>query len=202
MDKTPTKFHALQLFTDTFAAETVHLTNEQIGIYIRLINFAWTKNTKPFKEQDAYRICQCYSKDCEKLIYAILEEFFIQGQNDKCMENAWTHKRIIKEQDYLNDYYEKKSIAGKKGGLAKRDSANSKSLAHIPIPIPIPINTLFETFWDNLSIKRGSKKGDIVLDPFAGSGTTIIAASRLQREFLGIEINPKYVEIIKYRLNE
>ena len=39
------KFHALQLFTDTFAAETVHLTNEQVGIYIRLLCFAWTKNT-------------------------------------------------------------------------------------------------------------------------------------------------------------
>ena len=42
------KFHALQLFTDTFTAETVHLSNEQVGIYIRLLCFAWTKNTKPF----------------------------------------------------------------------------------------------------------------------------------------------------------
>ena len=48
MEKETNKFHALQLFTDTFAAETVHLTNEQIGIYIRLLCFAWTKNTKPF----------------------------------------------------------------------------------------------------------------------------------------------------------
>ena len=44
------KFHALQLFTDTFAAETVHLTNEQVGIYIRLLCFAWTKNAKPFTD--------------------------------------------------------------------------------------------------------------------------------------------------------
>ena len=41
------KFHALQLFTDTFSAETVHLTNEAVGIYIRLLCFNWTKNTKP-----------------------------------------------------------------------------------------------------------------------------------------------------------
>ena len=40
------KFHALQLFTDTFSAETVHLTNEAIGIYIRLICFCWTKNSQ------------------------------------------------------------------------------------------------------------------------------------------------------------
>ena len=42
------KFHALQLFTDTFAAETVHLTNEAIGIYIRLLCFAWTKKCETF----------------------------------------------------------------------------------------------------------------------------------------------------------
>ena len=49
MEEKTNKFHALQLFTDTFAAETVHLTNEQVGIYIRILCFAWTKNAKPFK---------------------------------------------------------------------------------------------------------------------------------------------------------
>jgi uncharacterized protein YdaU (DUF1376 family) len=46
MEKETNKFHALQLFTDTFTAETVHLTNNKIGIYIRLLSFAWTKNAK------------------------------------------------------------------------------------------------------------------------------------------------------------
>ena len=52
MEKETNKFHALQLFTDTFAAETVHLTNEQVGIYIRLLCFAWTKNTKSFSNDN------------------------------------------------------------------------------------------------------------------------------------------------------
>ena len=65
MEEKTNKFHALQLFTDTFAAETVHLTNEQVGIYIRLLCFAWTKNTKPFKIESAYRICQCLDKNCK-----------------------------------------------------------------------------------------------------------------------------------------
>jgi len=153
-DKPKKDLPSLPLFTDTFVAETVHLTNEQTGIYMRLLCFAWTKKGKPFTSQSAHTICQCKSVNCELVVNQILDEFFIRGEN----RNTWTHKRIIKEQDYLNDYYEKKSIAGRKGGLAKRDSANSKSLAHIPIPIPIPTNTLFETFWDNVSIKRGSKK--------------------------------------------
>jgi len=77
MTKETNKFHALQLFTDTFTAETVHLTNEEIGIYIRLLSFAWTKNTKPFTTESAFRICQCKTQDCKITVMNILYEFFI-----------------------------------------------------------------------------------------------------------------------------
>ena len=50
-----------------------------------------------------------------------------------------------------------------------------------------------------LCIKAGSKEGDTVLDPFMGSGTTAYVAQELGREWIGIELNPKYVEIIKRR---
>ena len=53
-EKVVTKFHAMQLFTDTFIADTVHLTNNQLGIYTRLLNFHWTKNAKPFNEADFF----------------------------------------------------------------------------------------------------------------------------------------------------
>jgi len=42
----------------------------------------------------------------------------------------------------------------------------------------------------------------VVLDPFVGSGTTVIAAKRLQRRFIAIDINPEYVEIARKRLQE
>jgi DNA modification methylase len=45
-----------------------------------------------------------------------------------------------------------------------------------------------------------SNPGDVVLDPFAGSGTTLKAAKELNRHFIGIEINPAYVEICKKRI--
>jgi len=49
-------------------------------------------------------------------------------------------------------------------------------------------------------IVLGSRMGDIVLDPFAGTCTTALAARILQRKFLMIEIEPKYAEIGKKRL--
>lgn len=45
-----------------------------------------------------------------------------------------------------------------------------------------------------ICIKAATKKGDTVLDPFAGSGTTLEIAERLGRHSIGIELNQKYVE--------
>lgn len=42
----------------------------------------------------------------------------------------------------------------------------------------------------------------IILDPFAGSGTTLVAAKQLGRKYIGIEIEPKYVAICKERLKQ
>jgi site-specific DNA-methyltransferase (adenine-specific) len=45
-------------------------------------------------------------------------------------------------------------------------------------------------------------KGDVVLDPFAGSGTTCLAARDLDRVYVGYEINPEYHELAQQRLKD
>jgi len=45
-------------------------------------------------------------------------------------------------------------------------------------------------------------EGDIVLDPFIGTGTTAIAAKRLGRRFIGIDIDPNYVEMTRKKLQK
>jgi len=52
-----------------------------------------------------------------------------------------------------------------------------------------------------LCIELLSYENDLVLDPFLGSGTTMLACLQTNRNCIGIEIEPKYVEICKKRLN-
>jgi site-specific DNA-methyltransferase (adenine-specific) len=51
-------------------------------------------------------------------------------------------------------------------------------------------------------IKLLTQEGDFVLDPFCGSGTTCIAARNLNRNYLGIEINPDYVNLANNRMEQ
>lgn len=50
-------------------------------------------------------------------------------------------------------------------------------------------------------IKMFAFKGETVLDPFMGSGTTSLAARNLERNSIGYEINPEFIEIAKDKLN-
>lgn len=61
----------------------------------------------------------------------------------------------------------------------------------------------FATFPEEIPatcIKAGSKEGDLILDPFMGAGTTALVAKKLNRHFIGFELNPEYIQIAEKRL--
>jgi DNA modification methylase len=59
-----------------------------------------------------------------------------------------------------------------------------------PFPIELPRRLIKMFSWKNAT----------VLDPFAGTGTTLVASKRLGRNYIGIEIFPGYCEYAKHRL--
>ena len=61
-------------------------------------------------------------------------------------------------------------------------------------PCQLPIHLLERI------ILMSSDEGDIILDPFSGTGTTALAAKRLGRNFIGFELDDKYVEITQNKL--
>ena len=62
----------------------------------------------------------------------------------------------------------------------------------------------FATFPESLiepCIKAGCPKGGVVLDPFSGAGTTGCVAKKQNKSFIGIELNPKYLEMSRQRID-
>jgi len=71
--------------------------------------------------------------------------------------------------------------------------ARAKKIGH-PAPFPIELAERF--------INLYSYEKDLILDPFIGSGTTAIAAQKLNRHYIGYEINDEYCELAKTRIIE
>ena len=69
-------------------------------------------------------------------------------------------------------------------------------------PYPEAHFAVFPPKLPELCIKAGSSEGDIVLDPFFGSGTTGWVAQRLGRKWIGIELNPEYIKIAERRFDQ
>lgn len=63
-------------------------------------------------------------------------------------------------------------------------------------------SAVFPTELPQWFIKLFTLPGDIVLDPFLGSGTTAVAAIQLSRQYVGVDINPEYIEMSHARLSE
>ena len=51
-------------------------------------------------------------------------------------------------------------------------------------------------------IRASSNEGDMILDPFAGCATACVAAERLGRQWVGIDLSAKAVELVHYRLKQ
>lgn len=88
-------------------------------------------------------------------------------------------------------------------GEQMADGRNKRSVWEIATQ-PYP-EAHFATFPEALvepCIRAGSREGDLVLDPFAGSGTTLAVARRLGRRAVGIELQPDYLPLIQRRVRE
>lgn len=129
--------------------------------------------------------------------YGILFYAKDKTQN-KFYELRYPHKRCRKC-NYLH-----KDYGGKKAGLhpfgplvsdvwtdLHRIKHNKRRDAH---PCQLPIHLLERV------ILMSTDEGDIVLDPFNGTGTTVIAAKRLGRRYIGIELDAQYVTIAERKL--
>lgn len=82
------------------------------------------------------------------------------------------------------------AVAQNKYVYTNKEGKEIKHPAVFPIELPLR------------HIQTWTNEGDVVLDPFAGSGTTLLAAKQLKRKYIGIEKNEDYYRMIIQRLKE
>ncbi len=120
------------------------------------------------------------------------------SRENKFYELRYPHKRCRKCNYLLKDYGGKKAMLHPFGPLVSDVWTDIHRIKHNKYrdehPCQLPIHLLERI------ILMSSDEGDIILDPFNGTGTTALAAKRLGRKYIGFDIDAKYIEICRRKL--
>ena len=151
----------------------------------------------PNRFRDAWERCLHFTKSKR---FAMYQEAVMVPMGD------WRHARLknLSKTDRTRDESKVSSGFGKKiENWLGRDKAfptnvlrlatecsNRSHSAAFPESLPAWFMTLF------------TKSGDVVLDPFLGSGTTALVAVKFKRHFIGIELDPEYCDLAKAQLEK
>jgi len=182
----------------TYVIELILKMREQGWVWTE--EFMWhKKNSYPGKWPNRFR------DSWERLLQFNKQRKFNMYQEAVMVPvGDWAKERLahLSETDKIRDESKSESGFGKNvSNWVGRDKVYPTNVIHMSTEcfnrshsaaFPIPLPTWF--------IKLFTKIGDMVLDPFIGSGTTAVAATQLGRRYVGIEINEEYCQIAKERL--
>lgn len=116
--------------------------------------------------------------------------FGLDGSGVPRVKKFWndSKKGLTPETLWLSDF----------AGTTKDAKAHLLKLFNTDTPFdtPKPERLIYQIF------SIATNPGDLVLDCFLGSGSTVTAAHKMGRQYIGIEINPESVDLIKERLNK
>ena len=177
----------------------------ELIIEMRKMGWLWTeeyiwhkKNAAPGKWPNRFRDAW------ERLLHFTKEKKFKMNQDAvKVPIGDWSSRLSnISERDKKRmDSGTKSNVGTRRANWCGKDSVFPDNVLYLPCEthnkghsavFPLSIPTWF--------IKLFTDEGDTVLDPFVGSGTTLVACNQLNRNGIGIEILPENVEVCNQRL--
>lgn len=144
---------------------------------------------------------------CNKAQIPEYLDFFVKGLG--CSFDIIVWVKTNSPPTYHNKYLSDKEycLYFRKGGYCQPTSyetakttyyqpTNVKDKKAYPHPTIKPLNIV------KTLIENSSRPGDLVLDPFLGSGTTAVACAELGRKYMGYEVNEEYFEVAKRRIKD
>lgn len=120
-----------------------------------------------------------------------------QSASNPTLRDIHEYILIFSKGDYKRERKEKEDTITKEQFIEWTKSIwtfQAESAKRVGHPAPFPEELPFRL------IQLYSFKGDIILDPFMGSGTTAIASLKSKRNFIGYEISKEYIELAKKRI--
>jgi len=132
----------------------------------------------------------------------IPQESMFEDEEEICYEateeDRAKYKNLAYDGQRPNTMHERRAQGKKDVQYQKRNKRDVWSVAVKPFN-----EAHFATYPEKLiepCILAGSRKGDVVLDPFNGAATTGVVCMKNDRKYIGIELNPEYIEISERRL--
>lgn len=151
-----------------------------IGVALELEDFSIINNiTRQKRNPPPNLACRCFTHSTETILWARK----MIGKNKK--GKHYFNYKLMKE---LNNNKQMKDV-----WIFNSPLKSEKKYGKHPTQKP---EELLERI-----ILASSKEGDLILDPFCGSGTTGIVVTKLHRKFIGIEKEDEYINIVKKRFN-
>jgi DNA modification methylase len=184
----------------TYVLELILEMRKQGWLWVE--EYVWhKKNSFPGKWPNRFR------DSWERCLHFTKEKKFNMYQKEVMVPmGEWAEGRLknpTKNDNVRLESKAKSGLARQVGNWAKRDMAYPTNVLHLATEcrnvnhsaaFPVTLPTWF--------IKLFTKEGDIVLDPFIGSGTTAVAAIDLKRNFIGIENNKEYYKVAVKRIKD
>ena len=143
---------------------------------------SWMSCSSPYIYNPKECVILAYKKQHIKKVKGVPQ--WVGVPTDIEMEDGTTKKKVVYQDEDKKDFME--LVFGQWKYLN-----DTKQMTKATFSTDIPTK----------AIKILTYKNDIVLDPFAGSGTSLVAAEVLDRRWIGIELSPNYTEVARKRVN-
>jgi DNA modification methylase len=184
----------------TYVLELIQAMRQQGWLWTE--EFIWhKKNSYPGKWPNRFR------DNWERLLQFNRQKHFAMYQEAVMVPiGEWAKERLsnLSKTDKTRDESSVGSGFGKKvANWLGREMVYPTNVLHLATEcgnrghsaaFPIELPTWF--------IRLFTQPNDLVLDPFVGSGTTAMAAAQLGRKYIGIDINPTYIELSRQRVGQ
>ncbi|SMN02392.1 DNA methylase N-4/N-6 domain protein [uncultured Candidatus Thioglobus sp.] len=188
--------------------------NGERSIYVMVLILAMRKQGWLWTEEFIWHKKNCYPgkwpnrfRDAwERLLQFNKNKKFNMYQEEVMVPMGdWANARLknLSETDKMRDTSKVGSGFGKNiSNWRGRDKAYPANVLHLATECNNKNHSAtFPAGLPEWFIKLFTKECDVVLDPFMGSGTTLLVANRMRRNSIGIDIVPEYCEMVKEKIN-